>query len=99
LFSSQQQIGPNFMIEYRAIRPQRLCRGIEYNYVAVCGMQAADAHGFPSGNYPEQVSRVGVTGEERRFHAFTPRNLSAAWNARGWPQLAYLTYLELKTSD
>src|SRR5205814_3484010 len=34
------------MLEYRAIGPQHLCRSIEYSDIAVCGMQAADAHGF-----------------------------------------------------
>jgi hypothetical protein len=60
------------MIEYRAIRPQRLCRGIEYGYVAVCGMQAADAHGFPSGIIQNKFLALGSQAMNAGFTRSRP---------------------------
>jgi len=61
------------MLEYRAIGPQHLCRSIEYGDIAVCGMQAADAHGC----HPDSIQNkfLALGSLLRRFHAFTRRQL------------------------
>jgi hypothetical protein len=70
LFSGQQQIISDYMVQIQVCKPQGLRSSLEHSYVAVRCMQASDSHAFPMMIF-KNIAFPGyvVTSNRRPFFA------------------------------